>query len=91
MVALFEYLQRPDVDGHMLSPAYGRAAVARRDVFLTRDEIRAKFAGVDRLFRRFWMKMSPVHADSLRGGWGCAARLGAIRPATREGGRGRAT
>lgn len=64
---LFAYLQQLDVDGHMLSPAYGYAAVDSREIFLTRDEIHAKFQDVDRLFRRFRMHTTPVYAEFLKG------------------------
>ena len=50
--ALFEHLQQFDVDGHMLSPAYGYSAVNTREIFLTRDEVHEKFKDVDRLFSR---------------------------------------
>lgn len=65
--ALFEYLKRYDVDGHMLSPAYGYTAVGNREIFLTREEIQGKFRNVDRLFRRFRMNMTPIYAEFLKG------------------------
>lgn len=48
--SLFEYLQQFGVDGHILSPAYGYAAVGNREIFLTRDQSREKIRNVDRLF-----------------------------------------
>ena len=65
--ALFEYLEQFDVDGHMLSPAYGYSAVNSREIFLTRQEIEEKFRDVDRLFRRFSMNTTPVYAEFLKG------------------------
>ena len=65
--ALFEYLERFEVDGHMLSPAYGYSAVDSREIFLTREEIHEKFRDVDRLFRRFRMNTTPVYAEFLKG------------------------
>ncbi len=65
--ALFEYLEQFDVDGHMLSPAYGYSAVNSREIFLTRDEIQQKFRDADRLFRRFRMSNTPAYAEFLRG------------------------
>lgn len=64
---LFEYLQQFDVDGHMLSPAYGYSAVNSREIFLTRQEIQEKFRDVDDLFRRFRMNTTPTYAEFLKG------------------------
>jgi len=65
--ALFDYLQQFDVDGHMLSPAYGYSAVDTREIFLSREDIRAKFKDVDRLFRKFRLHSTPVYLDFLKG------------------------
>lgn len=65
--ALFEYLQQFDVDGHMLSPAYGYSAVKSREIFLTREDIHEKFKDVDSLFRRFRMNTTPAYAEFLKG------------------------
>ena len=64
---LFGHLQQFDVDGHMLSPAYGYSAVDSREIFLTRMEIQEKFRHVDRLFRRFRMNTTPAYAEFLKG------------------------
>jgi hopanoid biosynthesis associated radical SAM protein HpnH len=64
---LFEYLEPFDVDGHMLSPAYGYAAVNDREIFMTRDDIREKFKDIDRLARRFPLNSTPVYLDFLKG------------------------
>ena len=65
--ALFEYLRQYDVDGHMLSPAYGYSAVQSREIFLTREDIQEKFKDVDTLFQRFRMNTTPVYAEFLKG------------------------
>ena len=64
---LFDYLQQFDVDGHMLSPAYGYSAVNTREIFLTRDEVREKFKDVDRLFRKFRLTSTPAYLKFLKG------------------------
>ena len=57
--ALFAYLTQLGVDGFMLSPAYGYAAVQQTnpdgaaEIFLTRDDIRAKFKEAEALFRKY--------------------------------------
>jgi hopanoid biosynthesis associated radical SAM protein HpnH len=66
--ALFEYLEQFDLDGHMLSPAYGYSAVNDREIFLTRDDVRQKFAEIDRMVKRFKVNTSPVYLDFLKGG-----------------------
>ena len=48
--ALFEFLEPLGVDGHMLSPAYGYAAVGDREIFLTRQEVHEKFRNIDQIF-----------------------------------------
>jgi len=65
--ALFEYLRPFDVDGHMLSPAYGYSAVDTREIFLTRDQVREKFKDVDRLFRKFRLTSTPAYLEFLKG------------------------
>jgi hopanoid biosynthesis associated radical SAM protein HpnH len=65
--ALFEYLEQFNVDGHMLSPAYGYSAVNDREIFMTRDDVREKFIEVERLARRFRLNSSPVYLDFLQG------------------------
>ena len=65
--ALFDYLQQFDVDGHMLSPAYGYSAVNTREIFLTRDEVHEKFKDVDRLFGRFRLTSTPSYLKFLKG------------------------
>ena len=65
--ALFEYLEQFNLDGHMLSPAYGYSAVDDREIFLTRDDVHEKFQDIDRLARRFKLNSTPVYLDFLKG------------------------
>jgi hopanoid biosynthesis associated radical SAM protein HpnH len=64
---LFEYLEQFDVDGHMLSPAYGYSAVNDQGIFLTRDDVREKFREIDRLGQRFRLVSTPTYLDFLKG------------------------
>ncbi len=64
---LFEYLEPFALDGHMLSPAYGYSAVDDREIFLTRDDVRAKFREIGRLARRFRLNSTPVYLEFLQG------------------------
>jgi hopanoid biosynthesis associated radical SAM protein HpnH len=70
---LYTYLGHLGVDGFMLSPAYGYAAVqatnphGAAEIFLTRDDIRAKFKEAKRLFKKHKMNNSPVYLEFLAG------------------------
>jgi hopanoid biosynthesis associated radical SAM protein HpnH len=64
---LFEFLKPLGVDGHMLSPAYGYSAVNDRDIFMTREDIHAKFTGIDRLAKKYPLNSTPVYLDFLEG------------------------
>jgi hopanoid biosynthesis associated radical SAM protein HpnH len=71
--ALFTYLTKLKVDGFMLSPAYGYTAVHQTnpkgaaEIFLTRDDIRAKFQEAEKLLRRYRMMSSPIYLEFLSG------------------------
>jgi hopanoid biosynthesis associated radical SAM protein HpnH len=71
--ALYAYLTRLGVDGFMLSPAYGYTAVQQTnpegaaEIFLTRDDIRAKFQEAKKLLRKYRMASSPVYLEFLSG------------------------
>ncbi len=71
--ALFAYLTRLGVDGFMLSPAYGYTAVQQTnpkgaaEIFLTRDDIRAKFREAERLLKKYRLMSSPVYLEFLSG------------------------
>jgi hopanoid biosynthesis associated radical SAM protein HpnH len=71
--ALYAYLTKLGVDGFMLSPAYGYAAVKETnpngaaDIFLTRDDIRAKFKEAEKLLKKYRMASSPIYLEFLSG------------------------
>jgi hopanoid biosynthesis associated radical SAM protein HpnH len=71
--ALFAYLTRLGVDGFMLSPAYGYTAVQETnptgaaEIFMTRDDIRAKFKEAQKLLKKYRMMSSPVYLEFLSG------------------------
>jgi hopanoid biosynthesis associated radical SAM protein HpnH len=64
---LFEYLAQFNVDGHMISPAYGYSAVNDREIFMTRDDIHAKFEYIDKLAKRFPLNSTPTYLEFLQG------------------------
>jgi hopanoid biosynthesis associated radical SAM protein HpnH len=70
---LFAYLTRLGVDGFLLSPAYGYTAVRQTnpqgaaEIFLTRDDIRAKFREAEKLLRKYRLLSSPVYLEFLSG------------------------
>ena len=71
--ALFAYLSKLNVDGFMLSPAYGYSAVHQTnpqgaaEIFLTRDDIRAKFREAEKLLAKYRMMSSPIYLEFLSG------------------------
>src|SRR5205807_2406666 len=70
---LYAFLTRLGVDGFMLSPAYGYTAVQETNpqgaaqIFLTRDDIRAKFHEAEKLLKKYRMASSPVYLEFLSG------------------------
>ncbi len=64
---LFQYLEQFNVDGHMISPAYGYSAVNDREIFMTRDDIHEKFKDVDKLSKRFPLNSTPTYLEFLQG------------------------
>jgi hopanoid biosynthesis associated radical SAM protein HpnH len=64
---LFAYLTTLDVDGFMVSPAYGYQAVGAREIFMTRDDVRAKFRAAEAMFRKYKFNTSPVYLEFLQG------------------------
>jgi hopanoid biosynthesis associated radical SAM protein HpnH len=70
---LFAYLTRLGVDGFMLSPAYGYTAVKETnpngaaEIFMTRDDIRAKFREAQGLLAKYRMMSSPIYLEFLSG------------------------
>ncbi len=71
--ALFNYLTKLGVDGFMVSPAYGYSAVQEtnpegaEELFMSRADIRAKFAQAQKLFNKYRMMSSPIYLDFLAG------------------------
>src|SRR5438874_826632 len=71
--ALFAYLSKLGVDGFMLSPAYGYTAVRETnpdgaaEIFLTREDIRAKFKEAEKLLKKYRMASSPIYLEFLSG------------------------
>ncbi|MGD0907488.1 MAG: adenosyl-hopene transferase HpnH [Candidatus Acidiferrales bacterium] len=64
---LYEYLDTLGVDGFMLSPAYGYAAVQTTDIFMSRADIREKFRAAVALLDKHNLMVSPIYLDFLRG------------------------
>jgi hopanoid biosynthesis associated radical SAM protein HpnH len=70
---LFAYLTKLGVDGFMLSPAYGYTAVHETNpggaaqIFMTRDDIRAKFQEAEKLLGKYRLMSSPVYLEFLSG------------------------
>ncbi|HWG47792.1 MAG TPA: adenosyl-hopene transferase HpnH [Gemmataceae bacterium] len=70
---LFAYLTKLNVDGFMLSPAYGYTAVQETnptgaaEIFMTRDDIRAKFQEAEKLLYKYRMMSSPIYLEFLSG------------------------
>jgi hopanoid biosynthesis associated radical SAM protein HpnH len=70
---LFAYLTKLGVDGFMLSPAYGYVAVHETNpdgaaqIFMTRDDIRAKFQEAAKLLGKYRLMSSPVYLEFLSG------------------------
>ena len=73
VAVLFEYLAQLEVDGVMLSPAYGYEAVREDrpdeagEIFMTRTEIHAKFREARDLLSHFRLTTTPVYFDFLCG------------------------
>jgi hopanoid biosynthesis associated radical SAM protein HpnH len=71
--ALYAFLTRLGVDGFMLSPAYGYTAVhetnpeGAAEIFLTRDDIRAKFQEAQKLLKKYRLASSPIYLEFLTG------------------------
>src|SRR6266511_4559848 len=70
---LFAYLTRLGVDGFRISPAYSYTAVQETnpqgaaEIFLTREDIRAKFRVAEGLLKKYRMMSSPVYLEFLSG------------------------
>ncbi len=70
---LFAFLTRLGVDGFLVSPAYGYTAVQETnpdgaaEIFMTRDDIKAKFSAATKLFKKHRMMSSPIYLEFLSG------------------------
>jgi hopanoid biosynthesis associated radical SAM protein HpnH len=64
---LFAYLTTLKVDGFIISPAYSYAAVDSKEIFMTRDDIKAKFRAVEGMFRKYRFQSSPLYQEFLQG------------------------
>ena len=70
---LFAFLSRLKVDGFMISPAYGYTAVQETnpdgaaEIFMTRDDIHAKFKEAEKLLKKYRMMSSPIYLEFLSG------------------------
>ena len=64
---LFAYLTTLDVDGFIISPAYSYAAVNSKEIFMTRDDIKAKFQAAEAMFRKYRFHSSPIYQEFLQG------------------------
>jgi len=65
--SLFAYLTTLDVDGFIISPAYSYAAVNSKEIFMTREDIKAKFRAAEGMFRKYRFHTSPVYREFLQG------------------------
>jgi hopanoid biosynthesis associated radical SAM protein HpnH len=64
---LYAYLETLEVDGFLISPAYGYSAVNQREIFMTREDVMEKFKDIDRLAKRFRINNTPTYLDFLKG------------------------
>src|SRR5437764_3581023 len=70
---LFAFLTKLGVDGFLLAPAYGYAAVhetnpdGAAEIFMSRDDLRAKFREAEKLLRKYRMMSSPIYLEFLSG------------------------
>ena len=72
IAGLLEFLTRLGIEGFMLSPAYSYEAVSETSpgagrLFMTRDDVRAKFREARPLLARFKLTASPIYLDFLSG------------------------
>jgi len=64
---LMTTLERMGVRHFMLSPAYSYESVGDKDAFLSRQEVYAKFADIDRIAARHRLADTPVYIEFLKG------------------------
>jgi hopanoid biosynthesis associated radical SAM protein HpnH len=70
---LFAYLTKLGVDGFLLAPAYGYSAVhetnptGAAEIFMTKDDVRAKFQEAEGLLGHYRLMSSPIYMEFLSG------------------------
>src|SRR5689334_9173811 len=64
---LYAFLTTLGVDGFMIAPGYSYSAVESKEMFLTRDDIRAKFRAAEAMFRKYKFNTSPIYLEFLQG------------------------
>jgi hopanoid biosynthesis associated radical SAM protein HpnH len=64
---LFAHLTALGVDGFIISPAYSYAAVHSKEIFMSREDIKAKFRAAEAMFRKYRFHSSPVYQEFLQG------------------------
>jgi hopanoid biosynthesis associated radical SAM protein HpnH len=64
---MYGFLTELGVDGFMLSPGYDYSAVQVKEIFLTRDAIKAKFRQAEAMFRKYKFNTSPIYLEFLQG------------------------
>ncbi len=73
IAVLFGYLEELGVNGLMISPAFGYAAVCEGDpsgaseIFMTREEVHEKFRVAGPMLAQFRLTASPIYMEFLRG------------------------
>ena len=65
--SLFAFLTSLGVDGFIISPAYSYAAVNSKEIFMTREDIRAKFLAAESMFKKYRFHSSPLYQEFLQG------------------------
>ncbi len=64
---MYAFLTELGVDGFMISPGYSYSAVAVKEIFMTREDIRAKFRRAEAMFRKYRFNTSPIYLEFLQG------------------------
>jgi hopanoid biosynthesis associated radical SAM protein HpnH len=73
IAVMLAYLTELKVDGFMISPAYGYAAVhetnpgGAQEIFMTRDDVQQKFAAAKKMLKQYKLSTSPIYLEFLSG------------------------
>jgi hopanoid biosynthesis associated radical SAM protein HpnH len=73
IAVMLAYLTELKVDGFMISPAYGYAAVQQTnpdgadEIFMTREDIHAKFSAAKKMLKQYKLSTSPIYLEFLAG------------------------